>query len=117
MLAMKWTCVQYVYSDIWAAEMQKIRWFFLILAVVVVLLVILQNNETTKIALLWFTQELPLSVLLLSTTAIGFLFGAWTTASMLRRHRKAKEAAAKKTEPPTESPKGNQSPLNPAAAE
>ena len=75
--------------------MQKIRWFFLILAIVLTLAAILQNNQTTDIHLLWLKRTLPLSMLLLTTSVIGFLFGALITASMLRSHRKKKEAAAK----------------------
>ena len=73
--------------------MQKIRWFFLILVIVLVLVVVLQNNQEAEIHLLLHEQTLPLSVLLLSTTAVGFLFGALMTASMLRGGRKG---AAKK---------------------
>ncbi len=53
--------------------MQKIRWFLLILAIVVALAVALQNNEAAEIQLFFFKRAIPLSVLLLSTTAIGFL--------------------------------------------
>lgn len=75
--------------------MQKIRWFFLILAIILTLAAIFQNNQNAEIHLLWLKRTLPLSMLLLTTSAIGFLFGAVVTASMLRSHRKHKEAAAK----------------------
>ena len=54
--------------------MQKIRWFFLILAIVLVIAMAVQNNELQSVSLFWLeTPEMPLSVLLLSTTGIGFL--------------------------------------------
>ena len=88
--------------------MQKIRWFFLIAVIVLVLVVALQNNHQTQVHLLLHERSLPLSMLLLSTTAIGFLFGALITASMLRSGRKvAAEKKAKKVAPatvPTEEP-------------
>lgn len=73
--------------------MQKIRWFLLILVIVLVLVVVLQNNQQAEIHLLLHQRTLPLSIMLLSTAAIGFLFGALMTAFMLRR---GKKAAAKK---------------------
>ncbi len=75
--------------------MQKIRWFFLILAIAITLAAMLQNNQETEISLLWLERTMPLSILLLTSTAIGFLFGSLMTASMLRSRRKKKEAAAK----------------------
>ena len=76
--------------------MQKIRWFFSILAIALMLAAMLQNNEAVDVKLLWFVRSAPLSLLLIATTTIGFLFGALMTASMLRSQRKRKEAAAKK---------------------
>ena len=80
---------------------QKIRWFLLILVIVLTLAAITQNGQETTVQLLWLTRTMPLSVLLLSTIAVGFLLGALTTALMLRRRHKAKEAAKSKkaTEP------------------
>ena len=75
--------------------MQKIRWFFLILAIVITLAAMLQNQQVTEVSLFWLKQTMPLSMLLLASVTIGFLFGSLTTASMLRSHRKKKEAAAK----------------------
>ena len=69
--------------------MQKIRWFFLILAIVLVIAIAVQNNRLEAVHLFWLeTPEMPLSVLLLSTSGIGFLLGALVTASMLRSRRK-----------------------------
>jgi len=101
-------------SDIWVDEMQKIRWFFLILAIAVMLAAMLQNNHDTNINLLWLEQTMPLSVLLLVTSAICFLLGAVVTASMLRSHRKKKEAAARRVEKPVASSKADDSQLKPA---
>jgi len=114
MLSIQWACVQFSYSDIWVDEMQKIRWFFLILAIAVMLAAVLQNNHETKINLLWLEQTMPLSVLLLVTSAIGFLLGAVVTAAMLRSRRKKKEAATKKAGKSVASSKANESPLKPA---
>ena len=97
--------------------MQKIRWFFLIVVIVLALVVVLQNNHTTDVHLLLHEQPLPLSVLLLSTTAIGFLFGALMTASMLHgRGRTATEKKAKKADPepaPAEEPAHESAESNP----
>jgi uncharacterized membrane protein YciS (DUF1049 family) len=91
--------------------MQKIRWFFLILAIVLVIAMAVQNNELQSVSLFWLeTPEMPLSVLLLSTTGIGFLMGALITASMLRsrrkkekeRERQAKAVSSKAVEPKPE---------------
>ncbi len=79
--------------------MQKIRWFFLILAIAITLAAMLQNNQETEISLFWLERTIPLSILLLASTAIGFLFGSIMTASMLRSRRKKREAAAKQTKP------------------
>jgi len=93
--------------------MQKIRWFLLILIIALLLTAIWQNGDPTVIKLLNLEQEVPLSVLLISTIAIGFLFGALTTATMLRRGRRSKSPAkAEKTAPP---PATDESPLNTAA--
>lgn len=65
--------------------MQKIRWFLLIIAILLALTLTLQNNEGVPVRLLWMDREMPLSIMLASTTAVGFLVGALTTALMLRR--------------------------------
>jgi uncharacterized integral membrane protein len=84
--------------------MQKIRWFFLIGAILVALAMILQNNEATELQLFFFHWSMPLSVILLSSVAIGFLAGALMTVLMLRRSKasgkaKAKSAAAANSKP------------------
>ena len=87
--------------------MQKIRWFFLIVGIVLAIAMALQNNETASFRLLWLEQTMPLSVMLVSTTGIGFLLGALMTASMLRSRRKKKESEREKIgiEKAAESPK------------
>ncbi len=79
--------------------MQKIRWASLIFVIVLVLVVALQNNQEAQVHLLLHERTLPLSMLLLSTAAIGFLFGALMTASMLRSGKKTAEKKAKKAAP------------------
>ncbi|TWU48266.1 lipopolysaccharide assembly protein LapA domain-containing protein [Rubripirellula reticaptiva] len=71
--------------------MQKIRWFFLIVGILLALAMSLQNNTLTDVRLLWLDAQFPLSVLLLVATAIGFLFGALLTASMLRSRKTVKK--------------------------
>lgn len=86
--------VQYLFGE--GNELvQKIRWVLLVLAIVTALAVAIQNNDSTEIQLFFFKRSLPLSVLVLSTTAVGFLMGALTTVLMLRRSEKAKKAASK----------------------
>lgn len=104
-------------SDIWADEMQKIRWFFSILAIALMLAAMLQNNQEVTVKLLWLQRSTPLSVLLIATTIIGFLFGALMTASMLRSHRKRKEAAAKQASKQPESAKAAGKSLEPTATD
>ncbi len=60
--------------------MQKIRWFFLIVAIIVALAMVAQNNDATELQLFFFRRSMPLSVILLSSVAIGFLAGAFPSA-------------------------------------
>ncbi|TWT80673.1 hypothetical protein CA13_21190 [Planctomycetes bacterium CA13] len=69
--------------------MQKIRWFLLVLGVTVALVTALWNNGPVTINFPFFHRELPLSLLILTSVACGFLLGAMTTYSMLRSHKKA----------------------------
>lgn len=93
--------------------MQKIRWFLLILIIAFLLAVILLNSDPTDINLVIRKQSLPLSVLLIATLTLGFLFGALTTASMLRRDRRSKSPAKPAKTPPSAT--AEESPLNTAA--
>ena len=67
--------------------MQKFRWSLLILAVVAALVLAIQNHDSTEIQLFFFKRSFPLSVLLVATTAIGFVMGVLTTALRRRRHK------------------------------
>lgn len=87
--------------------MQKIRWFFLILVIVLALVIVLQNNHATEVHLLWYRPSLPLSVLLFCTTAIGFLFGALLTATMLRRRAAAGKKGKSTASRPAPRQEGN----------
>ena len=78
--------------------MQKIRWFIWILGIVLMLVVVLQNNDPTEVQLLWLEQSMPLSVMLLITTAVGFLLGALFTVSMIRKQPRASEEKASQAE-------------------
>ena len=78
--------------------MHKIRWLFLILIAVFTLILVFQNQAPTEIQLIFWKHSLPLSLLLISTTTIGFLLGALLTASMLRQ-RKKKELKSRKQSP------------------
>ncbi|MGB0597475.1 MAG: LapA family protein [Rubripirellula sp.] len=75
--------------------MQKIRWILLILAIPMALAVTFQNNDAVPVRLLWIERNMPLSILVASTTAIGFLAGALTTALMLVRRSPTKRDAEK----------------------
>ncbi|MGI9440910.1 MAG: lipopolysaccharide assembly protein LapA domain-containing protein [Rubripirellula sp.] len=89
--------------------MQKIRWFFLILIAVMTLALVFQNQATVEIQLLFWKQSLPLSLLLISTTTIGFLLGALLTAAMLRKRKKKKQASKFPTTDPIDTPANTKS--------
>lgn len=96
--------VQYLFG-IGNGDVQKIRWFLLILAIIVALAAALQNNDLVEVQLFFFSRSLPLSVILLSTTAVGFLAGALTTVLMLRRHKTSEKTKAnRKSATPADSP-------------
>lgn len=84
--------------------MQKIRWFFMIVGILLLLTLSIQNNELTEIKLLWLGSTLPLSVLLVLASAIGFLFGSLVTASMLRRRKKPDKQAEPAPKPTAPDP-------------
>jgi len=75
--------------------MQKIRWIILLIGVVILLTAMIQNSETTTLKLFIYETKLPVSVLLLATSAVSFLLGAITVGRMLRRSARAKLAPAK----------------------
>jgi len=80
--------------------MQKIRWFLLILIAALTLTLVFQNQAQVEIQLLFWNRSLPLSILLISTTTIGFLLGALLTASMLRKRGKKKQNSPKSPSTP-----------------
>jgi|TARA_B110000495_G_C22916982_1_gene535677 uncharacterized integral membrane protein len=82
--------------------MQKIRWFFLILMITLALALVFQNQEQVDIQLLFLKQSLPLSVLLISATTIGFLLGALLTASMLRKRKSKKKQSPREPSVPVQ---------------
>ena len=79
--------VQYLFGC-WSLMMQKIRWFLLILIAALTLTLVFQNQAQVEIQLLFWNRSLPLSILLISSTTVGFLLGALLTASMLRKLKK-----------------------------
>jgi len=76
---------------------QKIRWTMLLIGVVILLTAMVQNSETTPLKLFFYQTELPVSVLLLATSATSFLLGAITVGRILKRSAQAKLTRAKLT--------------------
>ncbi|TWU35082.1 lipopolysaccharide assembly protein LapA domain-containing protein [Novipirellula artificiosorum] len=70
---------------------QKIRWFLLLAGVIVALAIAVQNNAMAEVKLFFFSRDVPLSLLIVTSAGAGFLLGSLMTYSMLR--------AQKKTEP------------------
>ena len=100
--------------------MQRIRWFLLLLGIVIVLVLSLSNSTPTPIKIPFAgTWELPLSMLLLATSGISFVFGAIMTGWMLRGRRKAtatkKRDAAEKSQatPKADSASSSTEPASP----
>ena len=80
--------------------MQRIRWVLLLLGIVIVMVLLFYNSDEVPVKLpLVEDRELPLSVLLMATTAIGFLLGAVMTARMLRSRNKAAAAKGRDAKP------------------
>ncbi|TWU67367.1 MULTISPECIES: LapA family protein [Crateriforma] len=72
--------------------LQKIRWFFLLAAIVLLVIVAFQNSTPVDLALLTYRGTHSLTLMLLATTASGFLLGALATLWHQRGRRKRKEA-------------------------
>lgn len=87
--------------------MQKIRWAILLLGVMVLLAAMIQNSENAPLQLFFYKTQLPISVLLLVTSAVSFLIGAITTGRMLKRSGKAKPAVRNEPPQPAEGPKSS----------
>lgn len=86
--------------------MQKIRWAILILGIIVLMTAMIQNSDPVPLKFLAYTADLPTSVLLLVVSVVSFLFGAATSARILRR----REAAKKLANSPAKSPTATTSP-------
>jgi uncharacterized integral membrane protein len=81
--------------------MQKIRWAILILCVIVLMTAIVQNSDPVTLKLFRYQADLPTSILLLVVSVASFLFGAATTARILRRRDTAKKLANSPGKSPT----------------
>ena len=76
--------------------MQRIRWFLVVLGIIVLLVLGLANQTSVPVKMpLIFEVELPLSMLLVTTSGISFVFGALMTGWMLRGRSESKKAAPK----------------------
>ena len=86
--------------------LQKIRWFFLLVGGTIVLLLLLWNSSAVTVSFPFFAErQLPLSILLLATFAIGSAFGAIVTGWTLhRRHKAVAKAEATKKRQKTSNP-------------
>jgi uncharacterized integral membrane protein len=91
--------------------MQKIRWAILLLGIIVLLAAMIQNSENAQLKLFFYETQLPVSVLLLVTSAVSFLIGAITTGRMLKRSAKLKSKPM--TEKPVEKPAFTESKATP----
>jgi uncharacterized integral membrane protein len=89
-----------------SAVMQKIRWTILLTGVVVLLAAAVQNSENVLLKLFFYETQLPVSVLLLVTSTVSFLIGAFTMGRLIRQRTKGKPlpAAAKAEEKPAIAP-------------
>ena len=69
--------------------MQRIRWFLLLLGIIVLLVLSLANKDPVPVKVpLVFETEMPLSMLLIATSAMSFVLGALMTGWMLRNRGK-----------------------------
>lgn len=82
--------------------MQKIRWAILLIGVIVLLAAAVQNSENVSLKLFFYETQLPVSVLLLVTSTVSFLIGAFTMGRLLWKSSKAKRKPA--PEKPAETP-------------
>jgi uncharacterized integral membrane protein len=79
--------------------MQKIRWFFLLIGITLVLLLLLWNSSAVTVKFPFVAElQLPLSILLFTTSLLSFILGAIMTGwSMRRRYKAAAKAEAAKS--------------------
>lgn len=78
--------------------LQKIRWFFLLGGLTLVLLVLLWNSSPVPVKFPFVVErQLPLSILLFTSSSLSFVLGAILTGwSMRRRYKAAAKAEAEK---------------------
>ena len=70
--------------------LQKIRWFFLLVAVIVIALLMWANSSAVTVNIPFITTlQLPLSILLITTSLLSFVVGSLVTGWMLRRRHQA----------------------------
>jgi len=69
----------------------------LLIGVVILLTAMIQNSENTTLKLFFYQTEMPVSVLLLATSATSFLLGAITVGRILKRSAQAKLTRAELT--------------------
>ena len=82
----------------WITQMvQKIRWILLLFGIVVAIAVAIQNNDAVDVKLLFFQATLSLSLLILVSAGIGFLFGALMTGMMLRSRKRKEKVSTEKS--------------------
>ncbi|MDA3904024.1 MAG: LapA family protein [Desulfuromusa sp.] len=65
--------------------MQKVKWSAVIFTVGLLLILIFQNTEPVETRILFTSFIMPRAVLLLATTALGFLCGVILTMVMHKR--------------------------------
>jgi uncharacterized integral membrane protein len=97
---------------------QKIRWFVLLLGITLVLLLSLWNSAPVTLQFPFLAdRQLPLSVLIFTTFAIGFLFGALMTGWMLHRRKKQASKTGSSAASPSEETSPSTEPSETASVE
>ena len=95
--------------------LQKIRWFLVIVGVLVVVVIAIQNDQPVLLKLLFFQDTLPLTLLVLVTSAASFVLGALTTFWMLRSSARKTAPAVSATRKPSKT--SDRNPLTGAKSE
>ena len=84
--------------------LQKLKFTLMVFAILFLLIVTLQNTAPTEVQILLYQVTLPTTVLLICTTAAGFLLGALTTGRVLRRRARAASGKKASGRPASDSP-------------
>lgn len=72
--------------------LQKVKFVVIAVLAILTLIVVFQNRQPVKTEILFFDPiEMPLIVLLLLVSAIGFGLGAFTSGWVIMRRRKKKD--------------------------